>query len=283
MQQTRLLCVGGATASGKTSLAIRLANRFDIPIISADSRQFYREMSIGTAKPTSEELAQAPHYFINHLSIGQDYTVGDYEREVIQLLNEIPQKDPIAVVVGGSGLFLRAIIEGLDEFPEVPKAIKVRLEEEWKQQGLSVIQQRLQEVDPAYYAEVDIQNPVRILRALSVYEASGKPFSSFRKKEKAQRPFRAIKVQIAWERAALYERINRRVDLMMEQGLEQEARNLYPFRHLTPLQTVGYQELFDYFDGLHDRATAIELIKRNSRRYAKRQMTWFRNGGWREV
>jgi len=275
-QKRYLIVIGGPTAIGKTSVAIRVANYFGIEIISADSRQFYKEMNIGTAKPTVAELAQAPHHFINNLSIKDAYSVGDYEREVLDKLEELLEGYEAAILTGGSGLFIRAICEGLDEFPDVPDSIREELTAKWEAQGIEQLQSTLQEKDPLYYAEVDINNPHRLIRALSVIEASGKPFSNFRNQAPKERPFEIVPILLEMDRALLYERINQRVDMMMEAGLLEEARSLHPLRHLNALQTVGYEELFNYFEEKTSLEEAVELIKRNSRRYAKRQMTWFR-------
>ncbi len=274
--QKHLIVIGGATATGKTAMAIEVAKHFGAEILSADSRQFYREMSIGTAKPTTDELAQVPHHFINSLSITDEYTVGDYETQALQLLAELFQKSNTALLVGGSGLFIRALCDGLDDFPSVPVEIVTSLEEKLKIQGVEALQAELKEQDPDYYNQVDLQNPHRLIRALSVCRASGKAFSSFRKNEKKQRFFEPIYVLLELERPVLYNRINQRVDLMIAAGLEEEARALFPFRHLNALQTVGYQELFEYFEGKTSFEEAVENIKMNSRRYAKRQSTWFR-------
>ncbi|MCC6722875.1 MAG: tRNA (adenosine(37)-N6)-dimethylallyltransferase MiaA [Saprospiraceae bacterium] len=275
-RQKHLIVIGGATASGKTAAAIAVARHFGAEILSADSRQFYREMSIGTAKPTAEELAQAPHHFIDSLSITDEYTVGDFETQALALLSQLFEKQDLAVLVGGSGLFIRALCEGLDEFPDVPKAIVEAVEEKLEQEGIAALQAELQVLDPVYHAQVDLQNPHRLIRALSVCQASGRAFSSFRSQEKKPRFFQPIYVLMEMERPVLYDRINRRVDAMMQLGLLEEARALYPQRHLNALQTVGYQELFDFFDGKCSLEEAVEQIKMNSRRYAKRQSTWFR-------
>ena len=274
-----LLVLSGPTASGKTSLAIRLAQHFQTVIVSADSRQFFREMNIGTAKPTAEELAQAPHYFIDSHSITEGYSVGQYEREALELLQKLYQEHEIVILTGGSGLYINALCQGMDQFPEVPEAVRQSVEDDLEKRGIGYLQEELRTADPPYYAAVDLNNPHRLIRALSVCRSSGQPYSSFRKAGAAERFFRPIHLQLHWPRAELYDRINRRVDLMLEAGLEEEARSLYPQKHLTALQTVGYQELFDYFDGNISREKAIELIKRNSRRYAKRQLTWFRRDG----
>lgn len=275
-RQKHLIVIGGATATGKTAAAIEVAKYFGTEILSADSRQFYREMSIGTAKPTSAELAQAPHHFINSLSVMDEYSVGDFERETLILLEKIFEKKDVAVMVGGSGLFIRALCEGLDAFPNVPKSVLEELEKKLETEGIEALQTELKEVDPIYFSEVDLQNPMRLLRALSVCRASGKPFSNFRSQEKKQRFFKPIYVLMELERPVLYEKINRRVDEMMVSGLLEEARDLYPLRGLNALQTVGYQELFDFMDGKFSLEEAVENIKQNSRRYAKRQSTWFR-------
>jgi tRNA dimethylallyltransferase len=276
LNQKYLIVVAGPTASGKTGLGIRLAKHFGTVILSADSRQFYQEMSIGTAKPTPEELAAVPHHFVNSLSVHDEYSVGDYEREAIALLDRLFREKDVVLMVGGSGLFIRAVLQGIDEFPDVPLSVREAIQEELKEEGMGHLQAELQKKDPYYYQRMDIHNPHRLIRALSVIRVSGQPFSAFLGKGRPQRGFRPIIINLAWERPELYDRINCRVDLMMAAGQEAEARSLYPLRHLNSLQTVGYQELFDYFEGKTDLADAVELIKRNSRRYAKRQMTWFR-------
>lgn len=271
-----LIVVGGPTASGKTSTAITLAQHFDAPILSCDSRQFYREMTIGTAKPTTEELAAAQHYFIDTLSIHEDYSVGKYEQDALACLKEIYEQKNIAILAGGTGLFIQAVCEGLDDFPDVSPAIRIELQHIFDTQGIEVLQEELKASDPAYFEEVDIHNARRIQRALGIIRATGKPFSSFRTQSKKERFFTPIYIQLDMDRMVLYNRINRRVDLMLEAGLLDEVRELYPHKTLNALQTVGYQEFFDHFDGQHSLEKAIELVKRNSRRYAKRQLTWFR-------
>jgi tRNA dimethylallyltransferase len=271
-----LIVIGGATASGKTRLAINIAQAFKTEILSADSRQFYREMSIGTAKPTTEELAAAPHHFVGNLSIHDYYSVGDFERDAMGVLDKIFEKNDVTVMVGGTGLFIRAVCEGLDEFPETPLSIRQHFEALYEREGIEPLQKLLQSVDPDYFAIVDQQNPMRLTRALAVWKTSGKPFSSFRTQSKKTRYFQPIYIVTDLERPVLYDRINKRVDVMMAEGLEDEARTLYPFKQLNALQTVGYQELFDYFDGTLSREEAIDKIKQHSRNYAKRQTTWFR-------
>lgn len=271
-----LIVVGGPTASGKTSFAIWLAIFFDTVILSCDSRQFYREMRIGTARPTPEEMARVPHHFIGHLSISQSYSVGDYERDALSLLDQLFRQHEVVILTGGSGLYQKALCEGLDPFPAVPTQVKAALEKQFSDRGIAFLQEELRRVDPAYYQEVDIHNPARLIRALAVYRASGQPFSAFRKQQPAERPFRPVYLQLHHPREVLYARIDQRVDEMIREGLEAEARALSPFREQTALQTVGYQEFFDYFDGKQSLAETIELIKRNTRRYAKRQLTWMR-------
>jgi len=269
-----LIVIAGPTAVGKTELTIDLAKYFHSEIISSDSRQFYREMNIGTAKPTEEELAQVKHHFIDDLSIHDAYSVGDFERDGLQLLDELFRKLDVVFITGGSGLYIKALCEGLDQFPDVPENILDHYKSLLSTQGIEVLQKELAEVDPDYYQRVDSQNPHRLIRALSVCKASGKAFSSFLQQEKAVRNFTPIFICLQREREELYDRINRRVEIMLKEGLIQEAKELFPFRHLNALQTVGYQELFEFMNNQISQAEAIELIKRNTRRYAKRQGTW---------
>lgn len=271
-----LLIVCGPTASGKTSLGINLARHFGTSILSADSRQFYREMNIGTAKPTPEERSAAPHHFIDSLSIKEDYSVGDFEREAINVLTTLFKHHQVVVMVGGSGLFIDAVCNGMDHFPEVSKTIRAALIEKLENEGLESLQEELKLADPIYYEQVDLQNPNRVTRALEVFRASGQPFSFFQNKKKPKRAFNPIKICINWERDTLYNRINKRVDQMLEEGLLEEAKHLLPYRNQNALQTVGYKELFEYIDNNISLEEAIRLIKRNTRRYAKRQLTWFR-------
>lgn len=271
-----LIVIGGPTASGKTKAAIKVANHFGVEIISADSRQFYREMTIGTAKPTKEELSRAPHHFVNNLSIKDTYTAGDYEREVIPFLDKLYESYDVAILAGGSGFFIQAVVEGLDDFPEVPKEIRDKNQKDFEEKGLKYLQKQVKNIEPEYYEIMENKNPHRLIRALSVYQASGKQFSSFLYQEPKIRNFEPIFICLEIERPVLYTRINERVDKMINKGLLMEAKELHEYRHLTPLQTVGYTELFDFFEGKHSLKKAKELIKRNSRRYAKRQMTWFR-------
>lgn len=272
----KLIVIAGPTAVGKTAAAIKLAQQLKTEIISADSRQFYREMSIGTAKPNAEELAQAKHHFIDSHSITENFTVGDFEKQALELLDELFKTHDQVIMVGGSGLFIQAVIQGFDDLPTADPEIREKLNLELAEKGIENLQDKLQEADPDYYNQVDLNNPQRLIRALEVFEATGKPFSSFRKAAINKRPFESIKIALNLPREELYDRINKRVDIMVEQGLIEEVRSLMPYKHLNALNTVGYSELFDYFDGKTDLHTAINLIKQNTRRFAKRQLTWFR-------
>jgi tRNA dimethylallyltransferase len=271
-----LIVIAGPTAVGKTAAAIQLANYYNTVIVSADSRQFYREMSIGTAKPTDEELAAAKHYFVNSLSITENYTAGDYEKQSLELLTDLFKVHNVVVLVGGSGLFIKAVCEGFDEFPDSKPGVRDKLNKEFAEHGICFLQEKLKAVDPQYFQQVDLNNPQRVIRALEVFESTGIPFSSYRKSTSNDRPFRCIKIGLNLPREVLYQRINHRVDLMINDGLVDEVKALLPYRHLNALSTVGYSELFDYFDGKTDLGMAISLIKQNTRRYAKRQLTWFK-------
>ena len=271
-----VIVISGPTAVGKTKLAISLAKKFNASIISADSRQFYKEMRIGTAKPSQDELEQVPHHFINNISITQSYSVGDFEKEVLVFLDDYFKSNKIIFIVGGSGLYIDAVTKGLDYFPEVDIEIRKQVNDDFESKGLEFLQKELQDCDIEYYNEVDIQNPQRIIRAIEIFRSSGKPFSSFRQKESKSRPFNVIKIAIIMDRAALYKKINLRVDEMMENGLLDEVRSLTGFSNLNALQTVGYQELFAYLADSVTLKEAVDLIKRNTRRYAKRQLTWFK-------
>jgi len=271
-----LIVIAGPTAVGKTAAAIKLARQLNTEIISADSRQFYREMSIGTAKPDAEELSQAKHHFIDSHSITENFTVGDFEKQALQLLDELFKTHDNVIMVGGSGLFIQAVTQGFDDLPTANPAIRERLNQLFAERGIEYLQDKLKTADPYYYQEVDLNNPQRLIRALEVFEATGKPFSSYRKAIRNRRPFETVKIALNLPREILYDRINQRVDLMVKRGLIEEVRALLPYRHLNALNTVGYSELFDYFDGKIDLDTAISLIKQNTRRFAKRQLTWFR-------
>jgi tRNA dimethylallyltransferase len=273
--QKTLIVIAGPTASGKTAAAIQLAQGLHTEIISADSRQFYREMAIGTAKPTPDELAQANHHFVNSHSITDSFNVGDFEQQGLALLDDLFKTHHTVVLAGGSGLYIKAICEGFDELPDVDPAVRERLNLELETNGINYLQEKLQLADPDYYQQVDLHNPQRLIRALEVFESSGQPISFFRKANLKHRPFDILKMGLLWPREKLYERINMRVDEMIKQGLVDEVTSLLPYRHLNALQTVGYNEIFDYLDGKTDLPTAIALIKQNTRRFAKRQMTWF--------
>ncbi|HTE01148.1 MAG TPA: tRNA (adenosine(37)-N6)-dimethylallyltransferase MiaA [Mucilaginibacter sp.] len=271
-----LIVIAGPTAVGKTVVAIELAKQLKTEIISADSRQFFREMAIGTAKPTDEELAAAKHYFINSHSITESFSVGDFEKQALAQLKEIFKTHDTAIMVGGSGLYIKAVCEGFDELPIASPEIRERLNQEFNDKGIIYIQEKLKAADQVYYEQVDLNNPQRLIRAIEVFETTGKPFSSYRKSTVNKRPFKCLKIGLNLPREVLYQRINQRVDAMVKEGLIDEVKGLLPYRHLNALNTVGYSELFDYFDGKTDLDTAIELIKQNTRRFAKRQLTWFR-------
>ena len=271
-----LIVIAGPTASGKTAFSIELAKALNTVILSADSRQFYKEMSIGTAAPTQEELSQVQHYFVHHISIEDKYDVADYERDSIALLDELFKTHDAVVMTGGSGLFIDAVCNGIDAMPDVEPKIREKVEKLYQDEGLHGMQEVLNRLDPDYYAIVDRQNPRRLQRALEVCYQTGKPFSSFRNGIAVQRDFDIKKYAILWDRQELIERIDKRVDMMMEQGLLEEAKALYPKRHLNALNTVGYKELFAYFDGGCSLKEAVEQIKIHTRQYAKRQMTWLR-------
>ncbi|MEC3879361.1 tRNA (adenosine(37)-N6)-dimethylallyltransferase MiaA [Parapedobacter sp. 10938] len=271
-----LVCVVGPTAVGKTAVGIPLAQHFQTAILSADSRQFYREMTIGTAKPSDDELAAAPHHFINSHHITEDYSAGDFERDALALLEKLFLHHDVVILVGGSGLFVRAVCQGLDDLPKALPGVRDRLNTLYREQGLEPLQRLLQQVDPAYFDDMDNQNPQRVIRALEVYESTGTPFSHLRHGQAAERPFDVVNIGLDTDRELLYQRINSRVDAMMAAGLLNEVESLLPHREKPPLKTVGYAELFDYLDGKCTLEDAVDKIKQNTRRYAKRQLTWFR-------
>jgi tRNA dimethylallyltransferase len=271
-----LICLVGPTAIGKTTLAIKIAQAFSTEIISADSRQFYKEMHIGTAVPSSEELAAVPHHFIQDKSIFEDYSVGDFEKEALLKLDELFKKHPAVLMVGGSGLYVDAVVKGLDTFPEVASGIREQLNEELLSNGIESLQKELKEADPAYFQKADIQNPHRIIRALEIYRSSGKPYTSYLKNTESDRPFETHYIGLTAKRELIYERINQRVDFMIASGLIEEAVSLTSNKELNALQTVGYRELFQYLEGKITKEEAIQEIKKNTRRFAKRQGTWFR-------
>ena len=272
----KLIIICGPTAVGKTAYAIELAKQYNTEILSADSRQFYREMSIGTAKPTASELAAVPHHFINSLGVHDSYTAGDYEREALALLGSLFLTKDVVILVGGSGLFIRAVCEGFDSFDIAKESVSEETMAKIRQLSLLQMQEELMKLDAAYYEVVDMQNPRRLQRALEVIYTTGKKYSEQRSGSFSPRPFAIQKIGLELPRELLYAQINKRVDAMLANGLWAEAKALYPFRHLQPLQTVGYQEIFDCIDGKMTEAQAIEKIKQNTRNYAKRQMTWFK-------
>lgn len=276
MSTKTLIYIAGPTGVGKTKTAIALAKAFDTEIISCDSRQFYKEMKIGTAVPTEEELAAVPHHFIQSKCIEEAYTVADFEKEAMATIEELFDKKDTLIMVGGSGMYADAVMFGMDEFPEVPQEVRNQIRLFYETHGLQGLQELLREKDPKYYTRVDINNPVRLLRALEVCIASDKPYSSFLGQERPARSFVSKMIILHCPRTVLYDKINARVDQMMKDGLEEEARALIPFKDHAALRTVGYKELFPYFDGECSLEEAINEIKKNSRRYAKRQITWFK-------
>lgn len=271
-----LIVIAGPTGIGKTDLSIEIAKKYNADILSCDSRQFFKEMSIGTAVPTKKELEEVKHHFIQNISIEQEYSVGKFEIDALKKINEIHKTNEVVVMVGGSGLYIDAVCRGLDHFPDVPNILRDELNLKYEKQGIEVLKKQLDALDPEYYKEVDQANPHRIIRALEICIHTGKTFTSFRKQQQKARPFKTIKLILTRDREELYDRINKRVDFMMAQGLLEEAQNLYKQKENNALQTVGYKELFAYFDGEWDLETAILEVKKNTRRYAKRQMTWFR-------
>ena len=276
MSTKTLIYIAGPTGVGKTKTAIALAKAFDTEIISCDSRQFYKEMKIGTAVPTEEELAAVPHHFTQSKSIEEAYTVADFEKEAMATIEELFDKKDTLIMVGGSGMYADAVMFGMDEFPEVPQEVRNQIRLFYETHGLQGLQELLREKDPKYYTRVDINNPVRLLRALEVCIASDKPYSSFLGQERPARSFVSKMIILHCPRTVLYDKINARVDQMMKDGLEEEARALIPFKDHAALRTVGYKELFPYFDRECSLEEAINEIKKNSRRYAKRQITWFK-------
>lgn len=271
-----LIVVIGPTAIGKTALGIKIAQHYKSQIISCDSRQFYKEMYIGTAVPSDEELSAVPHHFIQNISIHTSYSVGDFERDAIAKLDELFQQNPIQVMVGGSGLFVNAILNGLDNFPDVDPSIREQLNNDLDTFGLAHLQNQLKELDPIHYEKVALDNPQRVIRALEICLGTGKPYSSFLKQKETLRSFTPIIIGLQADRELMYDRINKRVDNMINAGLIKEATELYPFKEHNALQTVGYREIFSYLDNEFDLAFAIEEIKKNTRRFAKRQITWFK-------
>ncbi|WP_288424773.1 tRNA (adenosine(37)-N6)-dimethylallyltransferase MiaA [uncultured Spirosoma sp.] len=272
-----LLVVAGPTAVGKTALCVRLAQQLGTEVVSADSRQLYRELSIGTAKPTPAEMDGVPHHFIGSHHITDPVTAGRYERECLTLLNELFTRHRVVILSGGTGLYINAVCFGLDDMPPVDATLRETLRLRWQQGGLAPLQEQLRQLDPVYAQTADLQNPVRVTRALEVCLGTGLPYSSFRQDKPADRPFKSVLVALDRPRPELYARIDTRMDQMLSDGLLDEVRSLYDYRQLPALQTVGYQEVFPYLDGTYDYDEMVRLLKRNSRRYAKRQLTWFHN------
>ena len=270
-----LIVLVGPTAVGKTQLCLDLAKKFDTEIVSADSRQIFKEMKIGTDAPSPEQLQSVVHHFVGSHSIFEYYTAGMFEMEALERLQEIFTRKDHVILGGGSGLYINAVCHGIDALPKVDPDVRKNLLDQYEQEGLEGMRQRLKMLDSKSYEQIDLMNPKRILKALEITLTTGKPYSSFLTRQKKQRPFRILKIGLNRQREELYRRINQRVDQMLEEGLLDEARRLYPYKHLNALNTVGYKELFSYFDGDISFPEAIRLIKRNSRRYAKRQLTWF--------
>lgn len=284
-----LITIIGPTAIGKTSLGIALAQQFQCEIISCDSRQFFKEMRIGTAVPSNEELAAAPHHFIQNKSIFENYSVGDFEKEAIAQLNELFKTNDFAILVGGSGLYVDAILKGFDSFPDIEASVREKVNTKYEQHGISYLQDQLALLDSNYFQKISLenpqtlQNPQRMMRFVEVCIGTGKPYSSFLNQAKNNRDFTPIIIGLEAERSVMYDRINQRVNIMINEGLLAEAKQLYPHKELNALQTVGYRELFRYFDGDDSLEFAIEEIKKNTRRFSKRQLTWFKrteNAQW---
>jgi tRNA dimethylallyltransferase len=274
-----LIVVAGPTAVGKTELCIKLARELDTEIVSADSRQFFRELNIGTAKPTEEELRAVPHHFIDTHSIAAPYSAGDYERDALRLLDRLFKEKDHLILTGGSGLYIKAVCEGLDDLPQPAAGLRDELMRRLREEGLESLQAEVQHLDPRFSSTPEFLNPQRVVRALEVFYTSGRPFSSFRSDRPQERPFRTLLIALDRDRKELYERIEKRMDQMLSAGLVEEARSVLDYRHQHALKTVGYKEVFDYLDGKYDEREMVRLLKQNTRRYAKRQLTWFRHQG----
>lgn len=272
-----LVCIVGPTASGKTALSVQIAKQLGAEVISADARQFYKELSIGTAKPSVEEMASVQHHLIGHMSINEHYDVADFERDALDAINQIGQNQQYIVLVGGSGMYVNTLLYGIDEMPTVPDAIRQQLQTELLENGLDALVAELKVADPVFASSLDIKNKARVVRALEVIRTTGKPYSDYRTKPRVERPFQPIVFGLDWPRDQLYDRINQRVDLMFDEGLLDEARHFEHLQSLKALQTIGYSELWPYLRGDATLEVAKEAIKQNTRRYAKRQLTWFRN------
>ena len=276
MKTKTLIIILGPTAIGKTSISIKLAKHYNTQIISADSRQFYKELKIGAAPPSKEELSEVQHHFIHNLSVNEDYNVGKFEEDALRKIEELLKEKEKIIMVGGSGLYIDAICKGFDKMPDTSKEIRNKVISLYKEKGIKFLQSELKENDPIYFNEVDIQNPQRLMRALEVIYSTGKPFSNFRKEQVKKRSFNIVKIGLDMNREDLYKRINKRVDIMIENGLLNEVESLLNHRNKNSLQTVGYKELFEYLDGKYSQEEAIDMIKQNTRRFAKRQISWFK-------
>ena len=272
----KLVVLLGPTAVGKTELSLQLAERLGCPIISADSRQLYRDMVVATAAPTREQLARVPHHFIGTLSLTDYYSAAQYEADALALIEQLFTRHDTLLLTGGSMMYIDAVCNGIDEIPTISEEVRRAVVTRYEEEGLDVLLEELQRLDPDFYEKVDRRNPKRVIHAVEICRMTGQPYSSLRTETKKERPFDIVKIGLTRPREELYERINSRVDAMMRDGLEAEARRLYPYRHLNALNTVGYKEMFAYFDGTYDLPTAVEKIKRNTRVYARKQMTWFR-------
>ncbi len=275
MKNKYIIAIVGPTAVGKTALSIALAKRYKTCVLSADSRQIFKELSIGTAKASVEEQDGVPHYFVDSLSIEEPFNAGIFEREGLRLLDELFKTHDVVILCGGTGLYVKSLLEGMDELPETDPELREALNKEFATRGLEAMGAELKEIDDTTYQQIDLQNPLRVFRAIEVYRQTGKPLSVFKTGTKKERPFKSIKIGLNMPREELYERIDRRMDMMLAAGLEEEARVNIKYRHLNALQTVGYSEIFGFIDGDYDREEMVRLLKRNSRRYAKRQLTWF--------
>lgn len=271
-----LIVIAGPTAVGKTDLCLNLTKKFNTEIISSDSRQFFKETILGTAKPSESQMIEVPHHFINTLSIHENYDVKEFEKDALDLMQTLFQKHQVLIMTGGSGLYIDAVCNGFDDIPDIVPEIRESIIKEYESEGLEFLKEELKKLDPDYFKIVDQNNPQRLMRAIEVCRGTGKTFSSFRNKKKVKRPFEIIKIGLERDRTELYQRIDLRMDLMIQEGLFEEVESLFSFRHLNALQTVGYSEIFRFLEGKYDRNEAIRLLKRNSRRYAKRQMTWFK-------
>ncbi|MBU1821675.1 MAG: tRNA (adenosine(37)-N6)-dimethylallyltransferase MiaA [Bacteroidetes bacterium] len=274
-----LIVVAGPTAVGKTELCIKLAKELGTEIVSADSRQFFRELTIGTAKPTEAELRAVRHHFIDTHSIAAPYSAGDYERDALRLLDKLFAEKDYVILTGGSGLYIKAVCEGLDDLPQPAPGLRDELMRRLREEGLESLQAEVQRLDPGFSSTPEFLNPQRVVRALEVFYTSGRPFSSFRSERPQERPFRTLLIALDRDRKMLYERIEKRMDQMLTVGLVEEARNVIEYRHHHALKTVGYKEVFDFLDGKYDETEMERLLKQNTRRYAKRQLTWFRHQG----